>query len=258
MTALAELQRDFIDHVLDDDQPLDDGWTERHQAGLAIYRGGYRARLVETIGETYERTRNLAGEEAFRQAAINHVIANPPCGWAMEEVATGFDRTLAELYPDRPDLAELAFIEAAMQTASHAADAMPLDAAGFAEATAGFGDGDWANLQIDFLPGTVLGTVTHDFVSVWHSLGSDELERSQPTLLPEPRDVVIWREDEQPVFITVPKDEGSVLASLQAGEAFGEICARLAAGPDGEQAVLEAGQMLGRWIELGLVASASA
>ena len=252
MSDLRAMQREFMAHVLEEERELPGGWTERHKAGMAIYRGGYRARMVETLGEAYERTSVLAGEAAFRQAAINHVIARPPAGWSIDAVGADFATSLIDLYPDRPELAELAHIEDLMQRAARAVDASALTIEQFTQKTASFAEGDWADLRLDFLPGLAVLPVLHDWVAVWADLG-EQVSGAKPQPLDEEGALVIWREEEQPVFAALSRLEGNALGAMQAGSSFGETVAGLAEGIGAEEAAAQAGGMIGNWLQMGLV-----
>ncbi|WP_432201181.1 HvfC/BufC family peptide modification chaperone [Erythrobacter sp. W53] len=253
MSDLHAMQTEFMAHVLEEERDLPEGWTERHKAGMAIYRGGYRARMVETLGEAYERTGVLAREDAFRQAAINHVIARPPSGWSIDSVGAEFHETLSELYPDRPDLAELAQLEDLMQKAARAADASALTVEQFSQNTAAFGEQDWADLRFEFLLGLAILAVTHDWVSVWGDLGG-ETDGAAPQALDDEGALVIWREDEQPVFAAISKLEAIALTAMQTGSNFGETVALLAEEIGAEAAAAQAGGMIGNWLQMGFVA----
>ena len=66
--------------------------------------------------------------------------------------------------------------------------------------------------------------------------------------------MIIWREDERPVFILVPQVEGAALRSMQAGEAYGRVCETML-DQIGDAAIEIAGAMLQRWLREGLVAA---
>lgn len=51
---------------------------------MDIYRNNYRSAPIDALENTYERTARLAGRDAFRQAAILHVIEHPPTSWTLD------------------------------------------------------------------------------------------------------------------------------------------------------------------------------
>lgn len=257
MTTLAEQQRQFLNAVLDADQPVPAGWTERHAAGLAIYRNNYRATLIEAMRATFARTARLVGSDAFHQAAAHHLIAHPPTGWTLDDVGAGFDRTCAELFRDDAEVAELAWLEWAMHRAFTARTMPALTGPGFAAACADFAEEDWAALGLVFAPAVAVMPVRHDLTALWPSLAHDDRPPAI-VVLDAPRHALVWRDGEEPVFALVDADEGRALSALLDGARWGDACTRLAAAIGDAAASIEAGRMLRDWIDRGLVSGVAA
>lgn len=252
MTQLLRAQEDFLARLLDDAAPLPSSWDARREAGMAIYRNAYRARLVDVLRDTFERTARLVGDDAFQQAAAHHLITHPPTHWTVDLAGKGFPETCAQLFANDPDVAEVAWLEWAMHRAFTAADGEPLTVAGFAAATAAFGAEEWNELRLDFVPGTAIRPVIHDLVRLWETLAGSPQGQSVEQLR-EPHCVLIWREGERPAFVLVPEMEGLALLELQRGGTFGDACATLTDGVDPSDAAATAGAMLLRWLELGVI-----
>ena len=254
--SLADKQREFMAQVLDDERPLPEGWTAREAAGMDIYRNAYRARLVDALRDTYERTAQWVGEDAYRQAAAHHIITRPPNSWTLDHAADGFPDTLRELFKNNPEVAELGWLEWAMHQAFVAADAEPMDAAKFGEVAAGFAEEDWANMRLTFLPGTDQLPIAHDIGVLWRALGEANGEKPDFSAA-EPLHCVVWREGIKPVFMQVDSAEGRALQMMRDGETYGAMCEALIDMLGEEEAVAQAGAMLGRWLHNGLIASVS-
>ncbi len=254
--SLAQAQTAFMVQILDEDAPAPANWDARRAAGMEIYRNNYRSALVEALLATYERTARWVGEDAFRRAAAHHLIANPPSSWTLDHAGAGFEATCAELFTNNPEVAELAWLEWTMLDAFTAPDTTALDGAAFAEATAEFGDEDWGNLKIIFLPGAVARILEHDLRAIWQALGEDELIRPEFDL-ENPSGCLVWREGERPTFLKVDAEEVRVFQAMQNGATYGAMCDRLAEGLDPQEAAMRAGSMLGRWLNEGLVAAVS-
>ena len=251
--TLAAQQAEFMAHVLDEDRALPAGWTARHAAGFDIYRNNYRSSLVEALRSTYERTAEYVGEDAFRQAAAHHLIGNPPNSWTLDRVGDGFPGTARELFTGDPEVAELAWLEAAMHEAFVAADTVPLDAQGFAAATSGFAEDDWSAIALRLTPGTMLHPVSHDIPALWQAIGADE--DAQPLRLDAPGYLLVWREGLKPVFRLIDETEGLALSAMLGGAGYGEMCAMLVDRIGEEAAIAQAGALLGRWLHDGVIAS---
>lgn len=258
---LAETQSAFMAQVLDEDAPAPESWSRRHAAGMAVYRNNYRSALVEALRDTYERTARWAGEAAFRRAAAHHLINNPPGGWTIDEAGAGFDATCAALFAHDPEVAELAWLEWNMLQVFTAEDVVPLDGAGFTAQTSAFGEDDWAELRLDFMPHTAARVVHHDLSAIWNATSEEEFERPVHAL-DAPAGVLVWREGERPTFLMVAAEEGQAFSAMQQGMSYGEMCSALASGQisddSGQHAAMRAGAMLGRWLNEGMIASVAA
>ena len=252
MISLAERQFQFMASLLAEDGDPLEASSSRFDAGLGIYRNNYRATLIEALSDTFKRTARWIGEEVFHQAAAHHVIINPPCGWTLDDVGAGFDRTLAELFAKDPEVSELAWIEWSMHRAFGAANAEPYTAGDFADATAGFDDKDWSTLGLEFVPGIRTCLVHHDVAAIWHACDTDDVSHP-PFALDEPLACHVYRDGEQPAFITAPAFESPALNAMVGGANFGDVLDLLFKLRPHESAVADAGAMLGRWLNNGLI-----
>ena len=259
--TLAHQQSAFMAQVLDDEAPLPSGWDARHAAGMSVYRNNYRSSVIEALRSTFERTERWVGVDTFGRAAAHHVISHPPSSWTLDDAGRGFDETCKELFAKDREVAELAWLEWTMLESFTAPDREPLDGAGFAGATAEFGDEDWANLRLEFIPGTTSGVVEHDMRAIWNATAKEEFERPV-VALDVPSGILIWREGERPTFRMVEPQEVRAFDALSRGVSYGEACALLAgessSAEEMEAAAMQAGVMLGRWLQDGLIASAAA
>lgn len=257
MTALMRLQDAFLACLHDDDAPLPPGWDASRAAGMAVYRNGYRARLLDVLADSYARTARLVGAAAFEQAAAHHLIVHPPSVWTIDRAGEGFADTCAELFAHDPDVAELSWLEWAMQRAFTAADDRPLTHAGFAAATAAFDAADWEQLVLVPIAGTALRPVIHDLPRLWRSL-ADDADQSVVERLDSRGWLLVWREGEEAVFALLPDYEGEALSAALQGATFGAICTRLTERLGPEEAAAAAGAILNHWLALGLIGSAHA
>ena len=254
MTALAALQDAFLACLHDDDAALPPDLDATRAAGMAVYRNGYRARLLDVLADSYAQTARLVGGEAFHQAAAHHLIAHPPSSWTIDRAGEGFAETCAELFVNDPDVAELAWLEWAMQSAFTAADAAPLTHAGFAAATAAFGPADWERFVPMPIAGAALRPVTHDLPRLWRSL-ADAADEPTVERLEARHWLLVWREGEEAVFALLPDHEGEALNAALHEATFGDICVRLAERLPPGEAAAAAGAVLNHWLELGLIGS---
>jgi hypothetical protein len=255
---LAELQSAFMASLLDSDQTMPADWSERHAAGLNIYRGNYRNALVEALRDTFAKTQAWVGEAPFKQAAINHVITRPSASWTIDDVGEGFDETCAEFFKQSPEVAELAWLEWSMLTASSAADTQSLDLEAFGLRTSDFGEEEWMRLTLELVPNLTARIVQFDLTAIWRWAENPEGARPDAKLQ-EPTGVMVWREGERTTFQLVATDEVQVFEAVQAGKNYGAICVMLAGDDPGadrlQETAMRSGAILGRWVQEGLVTS---
>jgi len=254
--TLADRQAAFIRAILDEDAPLPAGWGNSHALGLSVYRGNYRHALMSALEETFQRTAHYMGEDAFRTARINHLIAHPPAHWTIDAAGAGFEQTCAQLFPNNAEVTELAWLEWAMLQLASAADTTPFTAHDFAEASAGFGDEEWMRLRLTFQPRAISRLVEHDLTALWKSLNEDS-EGVDLRSYETPQGCIAWREGERSTFIMVEADNARAFTAMQDGAQYSDLIALLAGDAPDEAAIQSAAQsagaMLGLWLNEGMI-----
>lgn len=250
---LAEIQSAVMALILDDAAQTPLEWNERQRAGIDIYRNAYRVRLVDSLAEVFERTREWVGEESFRRAAAHHLIVRAPCSWTIDRAGEGFVDTLGDLFSRDPEVPELAWLEWAMHSAFVAADCVPLSPGGFAAATALPAEAAWAGLRLRLVPGLEARAIAFDCGGLWRALAKSE-NLPKTLELPESRGLVVWREAMTPVFMSVDAVEHECLQLVAASATYGDVCDLLVDRFGEAQAITYAGVMLGRWLSNGWIA----
>ena len=254
--TLVDLQRRFYAAVTSPGETAFEDWEPALRPGLAVYRNAYRARLIECLRSTFEKTWTWIGDESFDAAAAHHLIAKPPRNWTLDDAGAGFDETLAQLFPDDSEVAELAWLEWQMQQAFTAADEPVLDATGFAALSKGFTEEAWASLRLSFVTGMRLRRIQADCGAIWTAIANDE-NMSADVLLDEKRSLLVWRQGLDPRFRMLSSEEAVCLDLLRNGGTFGDMCEALIKRL-GVSGIEEAGRTLGIWIAQGLVRHAEA
>ena len=94
--SLLELQRRFYTSVTSEGADLETGWPVEIRPGLAVYRHAYRARLIDCLRESFEKTWSWIGDDAFDAAALQHLSEHPPRSWTLDDTARDFTATLAK------------------------------------------------------------------------------------------------------------------------------------------------------------------
>lgn len=214
-------------------------------AGLQVHRGNHRASLTACLDESFARARDWIGETAFAAAAGAHILCIPPSSWTLDAYPRDFPATLAILYRDDPEVAELAWLDLALAEAFVAPDAAVPDAATIAAV-------DWDTAVLRFGPSLEIGEARTNAAAIWSALAAGEAPPAA-ALLPEPAAMLVWRRDGVSCFRSIKRDEQRALLLARAGTPFAELCAALVADVGEANGVAMAGAFLGRWIADGLL-----
>ncbi len=248
--SLLTLQRMTRDEILADEDP-----ATLSAPGMAIYRNAYRSRLLDALQISFALTRQWAGDETFDAAACHHIILNPPASWTLDDYGAGFDQTLAELFAEDPEVGELAWLEWHMQRAFGAPDTDILDAAMLTSGELGIAD--WETVSFILIPGFAMRAIATDCVSLWQALADgDTPPDARP--LPPGSQLIVWRKGFSPHFRIIDAAEAKALAAVAAGQRFGELCVAFAEELGPEAGMAQAGALLGRWVQDGLIAGVQA
>lgn len=208
--------------------------------GLRIHRNNFRASLAACLEESFARTRDWIGSDAFDDAVTAHIERVPPSSWTLDAYPRDFSATLALLYPGDPEVAELAWIDFALGEAFVGPDAAPLE-------PAELGDIDWDRAILRLTPTLELSDLTTNATAIWSAL-AEGVEPPTMVRLPEKAAVLVWRGGEIPYFRAIDQIERKALLAARASLPFADLCARLVDRFEQEDGTSRAGEMLGRWI----------
>ncbi|MDE2041610.1 MAG: putative DNA-binding domain-containing protein [Alphaproteobacteria bacterium] len=243
--SLSALQRAMGDFLVD--ATANDFATQMHNApGLHVYRNNYRSTLLACIRDTYEKCWAWMGDDAFDMAAHTHIDAKPPTSWTLDAYGHDFPDTLRALYPEDPEIADMAWLEWAMRRAFDGADATPVDVAQL--------DGvNWEQVCFTMIPTLKLGDVTTNAAALWSALDAEETPPRVETF-PAPVTLCVWRQDLSPCFRTLKTTDAQILRMAHGGASFGSICDLLARQNGVTEAANLAGAALGQWLSDGFIA----
>jgi hypothetical protein len=236
---LNMMQRDFRRWLT-----VADGLSARRLAdgsrGLDVYQNNYRVQLMGCLEASYPHLRTFVGDAAFRHAAAVHIQRNPPRAWTLDAYGAGFETTLRTLFPDNPDLHELAWIEWSLATAFVARDTTPLDPAGLAHV-------DWDRARLGFTPSLHMARLTTNAADIWSAL-QDGADAPEAAMLPVPAGAIVWRRGYLARLRVLAAPDFEALQLARAEGSFGALCARLVDRLGADDGVAKAGALLADWI----------
>lgn len=237
--TLAELQRDFRAWLVEAAPAAAQRMGGAGHPGLAVYQNNYRAQLVGCLEASYPRTRAWIGAEAFLSATVTHIDATPPHAWTLDAYADGFADTLAGLFPDHPEVHELAWIEHALAVSFVAADATPLTPHVLATI-------DWEHAVLRLSPTLAMRSVITNAERIWHT-------QCEVAMLPTPAALVVWRQDHVSCLRQVSTLEHDALRRLQRDGSFPALCDMLVSRLGEADGISRAGAWLANWFGSGLI-----
>jgi hypothetical protein len=243
--TLIELQRDIQAWLAREDAAAAGRIGIGAAPGLRVYQNNYRAQLAACLEDSFARTRDWIGEEAFHHALVAHVERVPPSSWTLDAYPRDFPATLALLYPDDPEVAELGWLECALGEAFVGPDAPAVDAGAL-------GAIDWDRAALHFTPTLDLGPLSTNVPAIWTALMAGEMPPSVE-LLPERGSLLVWRQDQVSRFRAIDQIEEQALLAVRGGLSFAALCEAMVEANGQDDGIARAGQLLGQWLADGLV-----
>lgn len=245
--ALQRLQEGFADWLVtgSEEAALKLGGG----TGLAVYQNNYRVSLMTSLEASFDRVHAWLGDEAFAAACARYIDEQPPHSWTLDAYGDGFPASLARLYPDDAEVADLAQIDWAVAQAFVGGDAVPVNAAALASV-------DWDRARIALVPSLLTLEIGSNADALWLAQASDG-DVPEPQMLGERAVVFVWRQGFETVMRRAEPIEARIADLSRQGRTFAECCGVLAQELGEEAAVQQAGAVLGRWIAEGLIAELS-
>jgi hypothetical protein len=245
--TLAALQRDFRSWLTIEATDAAARFGERARPGLAVYLNNYRGQLMACLAESFATVRAWLGEAAFDGAAATHIDRLPPHSWTLDAYALEFPDTIDVLYPEDPEVGDLARLERDLGLAFVGRDSESLNLAAMAHI-------DWSTTILKLVPTFSLLPVTTNAAAIWSAIQTEETPPAA-AVLDIPAVIAVWRKEDSPTFRTLGPMEARGIFMVTDGRTFGDICATIAdevGEVDGPQV---AGNLLGRWINEGIIGS---
>jgi hypothetical protein len=218
---------------------------------LAVYHHAYRARLIEALRSNHPILHRVLGDDGFATLALAYLQAHPSntpsIRWfGGDLVAFMSGKAPPELLP-HPSLIDLARMEWSLGLSFDSADAPWLTP----EHLMAVAPEHWPQLRFEFHPSVALLALDWAIEPVWSALTADEGAQADA---PEAsaHELLIWRQQLDTRWRSVPADEAALLRACMAGECFAGLCERALAFAGDGAAAFAAGA-LRRWVEDGLL-----
>lgn len=244
--TLAALQQDFSAFLREGDSAVEQHISARGQRGLAVYHYAFRANLTSCLRSNFEKTHAWLGDDAFDAAAATHIASHSPKSWTLAAYGQGFDQTLLALYPNDPEVSELAWLDWSLRRAFDGPDASELDRQALASV-------DWDQAVLTLVPTLADCAIVTNVAEIWNAMATGE-KPPAARRLDLAAALIVWREGLSPRFKAISEVERTAVSLARSGLPFGALCAEIAGFfPDEVAAAGFAGAMLGRWIAEGVL-----
>ncbi len=257
LPALRQVQRCIADYILDTPPNGEDAETVgvaslvREQRGvdsaqrLGIYHNAYRVRLADVLADSFAKTSLYMGSDTFAQHATDFAVSHPPLARSLSRYGADLPDYLATLYPDNPELRELAQLDWDLRTRFDVADVEALTPQ-TAQASVQGQAPAWLASRTPLHPSLVLRSIRTNVVQLWRAIEADA-DVPEVQQIAEIRFLAVWRKGLQPHFQSVDADEAAFLQCLLAGNSVDEAVSTLAG-----TAVLPDPMRLGGWLRAWL------
>ena len=218
--------------------------TER----LAVYAGGYVARIRQSLAEVYEAVRHVLGEYAFSELAHGYAERYPSHDFNLSLAGRHLPEFLADhpLTSKLPFLPDLARLEWLVRQAFHAFDEPTLDPRRLAQIPLD----DWDQARLVFRPSVGLVASAWPILDIWAARARAHSEISID-LVNRPQRVLVFRQQLEVRCELLDERQHALLEGLLAGHPLGAVLAALAS-PSGDQP-LPLTAWFSRWSSLGLL-----
>lgn len=259
MSDFARQQADFQRGILAGDDAvlaeILDSDKEKRETLFGVYRFAYGSRLVEALRNDHELLHGYLGDEMFDEMGHAYVKAKPSQHPNLRWFSQGLPEFLRANapYSDYPVLGDLAALEKALNDAFDGSDGAVLALADVAK----FAPDIWQDLTFTPHPTAVRFDLTTNAADIWRALKNDETPPDAETL-DEPVRILVWRQDNTPMFRELPAEEAMMWDEAAKGVPFGVLCSMLATYDDPDSAAGRGASYLHGWVTSGCLSGAAA
>jgi hypothetical protein len=259
MSDLARQQADFQRGILSGDDSvlaeIPDSPKEKRETLFGVYRYAYGSRLVDALRNDHELLHLYLGDEMFDEMGHAYVKARPSEHPNLRWFSQGLPEFLRSHapYSQYPVLGDLAALEKALNDAFDGSDGAVVTLAD----VAAFAPDIWKDLTFTAHPTAARRDLTTNAPAIWRALKNDETPPDAETLQ-EPARLLVWRQENTPMFRELPAEEAMMWDEAATGIAFGVLCSMLATYNDPDGAAARGAGYLHGWVTSGLLSGVSA
>lgn len=221
---------------------------------FGVYENAYALRLVEFLHNDHERLSEYLGDAKFsamgRAYARAHPSDTPNARWFSRHLPEFLSR--AEPWSRHPELAELAQLEQALNTAFDAMEAPHVGMADLAQLDPEAFDKTILRIH----PSAIRLSFATNVTGIWSSLKAEQAP-PKPETLAEAMQILVWRQGSSSRFRILGTEEAMAFDEAANGVPFGVLCEMIALMDDPDTAAMRAATYLRGWIDAELISAVS-
>lgn len=216
---------------------------------VAIYKNGYRTRLIDALADTHPILRQVLGDVDFAEAAGGFIDSQPSMHRSIRWYGRELSRYLARCAPfdAQPIFGELAGFEWTLAEVFDAPDMPHVER----DALQNIAPEKWSTLRFEFHPALRQTSLNWNTVAVWRAMSREETPPDPQ--LQETARWLLWRQDFKSNFRSLDVDEWAALNAALRGENFAAVCATLAPHHADEHIPLRVATLIAGWIDSCMV-----
>lgn len=249
---LRQLQLRFKAYLQQDDPAIHEDVVGSDQAQaehrLAAYWNAYRLRLIEALGNDFDRLKAWLGDEDFEQLILDYIAAHPSrhrsIRWVGQQLPA-FLRARGDAF-----LAELADFEWSLGLCFDAAESERLMTL---EDMAAIPPEAWPELTFDFEPSVRWVDLEWNAVPVWQALETGE-SPPEPQRGDYPVRWLLWRRQQELHWRSLEGDEAWAIEAAREGADFASLSEGLLEWHGVDAVAMAAAGFLKQWLHDGLIA----
>jgi uncharacterized protein (UPF0276 family) len=213
---------------------------------LEIYHHAYRARLNEVLADTFAKTYLFMGSDTFDPHAKQYAVSYPPLSRSLNRYGEHFPDFLHTLYPQNPELVELAQLDWDLRVCFDGPNAPALNVS---QAQAD-GAQSWLAQAPLLHPSVLLRSSYTNVLALWKAIDEDA-QVPPVTRQQSPATLMVWRQQERPCFQTLTAEAALLVQALSAGLSINQACTELEKKDQAPQAQ-NLSLWLRTWLEEGI------
>ena len=219
------------------------------QERLAVYAGGYLARMREALAEVYEAVHHILGEERFTELSHAYAHAHPSHDYNLSFAGRHFSTflTAAAVATELPFLPDLARLEWMVCIAFHAFEQPPVDPSRLSSLPLDA----WERARLVFQPSVSVVTSAWPILDLWQARAQPR-ETIDIALVDRPQHVFVFRRALQVHCELIDERQALLLQSLLDGAALGDAC-NLLTDSANQVETLPVTEWFARWTRAGLL-----